>query len=59
MDLTSVRTFVAVAGAGQFQDAADELDVTQQAVSKRIATLETELGIRLFSQPDQTGNHPA
>ena len=50
MDLVAVRTFVAVADTGQFQDAAAELDVTQQAVSKRIASLEAELGVRLFSR---------
>jgi DNA-binding transcriptional LysR family regulator len=50
MDLVSVRTFVAVADAGQFGEAADDLDVTQQAVSKRIAALETELGVRLFTR---------
>lgn len=48
MDLEGVRTFVAVAGAGQFQAAADELEITQQAASKRVATLERELGVRLF-----------
>ncbi|KAA0022147.1 LysR family transcriptional regulator [Antrihabitans cavernicola] len=48
MDLVSVRTFVAVAAAGQFQEAAAELSVTQQAVSKRIAALEKYLGVRLF-----------
>jgi DNA-binding transcriptional LysR family regulator len=50
MDLIAVHTFVAVADTGQFQDAAAELDVTQQAVSKRIAALETELGVRLFTR---------
>ncbi len=50
MDLDAVRTFVAAADAGQFQQAAAELSVTQQAVSKRIAALEKELGARLFSR---------
>ncbi|MEU0441815.1 LysR family transcriptional regulator [Streptomyces sp. NPDC006186] len=50
MDLETVRTFVAVAEAGQFQEAADELGVTQQAVSKRIAALERALGVRLFTR---------
>jgi DNA-binding transcriptional LysR family regulator len=50
VDLVAVRTFVAVAGTGQFQDAAADLDVTQQAVSKRIAALEAELGVRLFTR---------
>lgn len=35
---------------GQFQKAAAELSVTQQAVSKRVAALETELGVCLFTR---------
>ncbi|CAG7616312.1 LysR family transcriptional regulator [Actinacidiphila bryophytorum] len=50
MDLEAVRTFVAAADAGRFQDAATDLSVTQQAVSKRIAGLEKSLGVRLFTR---------
>ncbi|MES4891055.1 LysR family transcriptional regulator [Streptomyces sp. NPDC096012] len=50
MDLDTVRTFVAAADAGQFREAAAELAVTQQAVSKRIAALERDLGVRLFTR---------
>ncbi|MFE0701101.1 LysR family transcriptional regulator [Streptomyces sp. NPDC058872] len=50
MDLEAVRTFVAVVEAGQFQKAAADLSITQQAVSKRIATLERTLGVRLFTR---------
>ncbi|MGK3199821.1 LysR family transcriptional regulator [Amycolatopsis sp. MEPSY49] len=50
MDLDAVRTFVAAADAGRFQDAAVDLSVTQQAVSKRIAALEKSLGARLFTR---------
>ena len=50
MDLDAVRTFVAVADTGRFSEAADELSITQQAVSKRIAALERELGVRLFAR---------
>ena len=50
MDLDAVRTFVAVADAGQFQEAAADLGITQQAVSKRIAALEKDLGVRLFGR---------
>lgn len=50
MDLEAVRTFVAAAETGRFQDAANDLAVTQQAVSKRIAGLEKELGVRLFTR---------
>ncbi|GLH96571.1 LysR family transcriptional regulator [Phytohabitans aurantiacus] len=50
MDLDAVRTFVAVADAGQFQEAAAALSVTQQAVSKRVAALEKDLAVRLFTR---------
>ncbi|MGF7121675.1 LysR family transcriptional regulator [Rhodococcus sp. BE178] len=50
MDIEAVRTFVAVADAGQFQEAAVDLRITQQAVSKRIANLERVLGVRLFAR---------
>jgi DNA-binding transcriptional LysR family regulator len=50
MDLSAVRTFVCIADTGQFQQAAANLSVTQQAVSKRIASLERDLGVRLFSR---------
>ncbi|ACU75640.1 transcriptional regulator, LysR family [Catenulispora acidiphila DSM 44928] len=50
MDLDAVRTFVAAAETGRFQDAANDLAVTQQAVSKRIAGLEKELAVRLFAR---------
>jgi DNA-binding transcriptional LysR family regulator len=48
VDLNAVRTFVVAVEAGRFQEAAAELSITQQAVSKRIAALERELNVRLF-----------
>lgn len=48
VNIEAVRAFVAVAEGGQFQVAAARLDVSQQAVSKRIAALEAELGTVLF-----------
>jgi DNA-binding transcriptional LysR family regulator len=50
MDLDAVRTFVAVADAGQFSAAAAALGVSQQAISKRVAALEKELGVALFTR---------
>lgn len=50
MDLHGVRTFVAAADLGQLQGAADELGVTPQAVSKRVAALEREVGAVLFAR---------
>ncbi|GAA0841551.1 LysR family transcriptional regulator [Streptosporangium amethystogenes subsp. fukuiense] len=45
-----MRTFVAVVDTGQFQHAAADLSITQQAVSKRIAGLERDLAVRLFTR---------
>lgn len=50
VDPETVRTFVAVADEGQIQIAAAELGITQQAASKRVAALERELGVRLFTR---------
>jgi DNA-binding transcriptional LysR family regulator len=50
VDLDAVRTFVAAADTGQFQEAAAALSITQQAVSKRIAALEKDLEVRLFTR---------
>lgn len=50
MDTEAVRSFVRAAELGQLQHAADELGVTQQAISKRIAALERELEVRLFTR---------
>jgi DNA-binding transcriptional LysR family regulator len=50
VDLDAVATFVRIADTGQFQAAADELGITQQAASKRVAALERELGARLFAR---------
>ncbi|OIJ62575.1 LysR family transcriptional regulator [Streptomyces mangrovisoli] len=50
MHLDAVRTFVAVADSGRFQEAAAVLAVTQQAVSKRVAALEKDLGVRLLTR---------
>jgi DNA-binding transcriptional LysR family regulator len=50
VDLDTVRTFVVAADAGQFQEAAAALSITQQAVSKRIAALEKDLEVRLFTR---------
>lgn len=50
MDVMAVRTFVAVVDTGQFQEAAADLRITPQAVSKRVAALEKELGVQLFTR---------
>ncbi|NGM17343.1 LysR family transcriptional regulator [Eggerthellaceae bacterium zg-893] len=48
MNMTHITYFVAAATLGSFSLAAQENDVTYQAVSKSIANLEAELGEELF-----------
>ena len=50
MDWASLNAFVAVAEQGGFSAAAEQLHLTQPAVSKRIALLEASLGVRLFDR---------
>jgi DNA-binding transcriptional LysR family regulator len=50
LDLGAVRTFLAVVDDGHFTDAADRLGMTQQAVSKRIARLESDLAAPLLNR---------
>ncbi|WP_052423943.1 LysR family transcriptional regulator [Nonomuraea candida] len=50
LDLGTVRAFVAVTEERYFSEAAIRLGISQQAVSKRIARLESDLGLRLFSR---------
>ncbi|MFP4126732.1 MAG: LysR substrate-binding domain-containing protein [Alphaproteobacteria bacterium] len=46
--LTALRTFEAAARRGSFTKAAEELHVTQSAVSRQVRTLEEDLGVPLF-----------
>ncbi len=50
MDIANLQAFSAVAETGSFSTAAQQLFVTQPAVSKRISGLETELGVALFDR---------
>jgi DNA-binding transcriptional LysR family regulator len=50
MDLNALEAFVAVAESSSFSRAAEQLFLTQPAVSKRIATLESQLDARLFDR---------
>lgn len=50
MDTQSLQAFMAVADTQSFSRAAEQLYLTQPAVSKRIATLESQVGARLFDR---------
>ncbi len=50
MDIANLQAFVSVAQSGSFSTASAQLHLTQPAISKRIAALETELATRLFDR---------
>lgn len=50
MDLAALNAFIAIAETGSFSLAAERLHLTQPAVSKRLAALESQLNVRLFDR---------
>lgn len=54
MDTDNLKAFVAIADSGSFSQAAEQLFLTQPAVSKRIAALENKLGCSLFDRLGKT-----
>jgi DNA-binding transcriptional LysR family regulator len=54
MDIQNLQAFLAVAEYASFSEASEYLYLTQPAISKRIASLENELGTNLF---DRIGRH--
>ncbi len=50
MDITSLQAFIAVAETGSFSRASEHIHITQPAVSKRIAALESTLNTKLFDR---------
>lgn len=51
--LNALRVFEAVARLGRFKSAATELGVTQSAVSRQLATLEQQLGVKLIQRDNR------
>lgn len=56
IDIDGIKAFVTVADARSFSVAANRLHLTQPAVSKRIALLENQMGVRLFDRIGRTVN---
>lgn len=54
MDTQNLKAFIAVAELASFSLAGEQLHLTQPAVSKRIATLESHLECRLFDRIGRT-----
>jgi LysR family transcriptional regulator, glycine cleavage system transcriptional activator len=54
LPLTALRTFEAAARHGSFTRAAEELHVTQGAVSRQVQALEARLGVSLFERNGRT-----
>ena len=50
MDAQQLSAFLVVAEQGSFSRAANELAITQPAISKRISSLEADLGCKLFDR---------
>ncbi len=50
MDMTLLRSFIAVADAGTITEAADRIGVTQSALSRRLQQLESHMGAELFAR---------
>ncbi len=48
MQLAQLRVLVAIAKSGSFSEAALELDLAQSSVSRAIASLESDLGVKLL-----------
>ncbi|MBU2898130.1 LysR family transcriptional regulator [Vibrio hepatarius] len=50
MDLNAITVFAQVVDCGSFTHAADALDMTKSTVSRKLAELETHLGVRLLTR---------
>ena len=53
MDMTRLRYFTTCAECGSFSEAARQLYTSQPNISKQIAAMETELGVKLFRRENR------
>lgn len=54
LNTTQLECFLAVANCLNFSRAAEQLRLTQPAVSHQISTLEDELGVKLFKRTSKS-----
>ncbi|ONF44219.1 LysR family transcriptional regulator [Marinobacter lutaoensis] len=50
MDANAIQAFLTIVDQGSFSEAAEVLHLTQPAISKRLAALENQLGVRLIDR---------
>ena len=50
IDFIGIQAFVSVAESGSFRRAADDLHVTQTALTRRVQHLEAYLGVKLLNR---------
>jgi len=50
MDIHAIQAFLTIVDQGSFSEAAEVLHLTQPAISKRLAALEAQLGVRLIDR---------
>ena len=50
MEIDNLKAFLAVTETGSFSQAANRMNLTQPAISKRVAQLEKQLGALLFDR---------
>lgn len=54
MNISQLQTFLTVANTGSFTKAAEQLHLSQSAVSRQISSLEAEIGVELFQRIHST-----
>jgi DNA-binding transcriptional LysR family regulator len=54
VDTLGVQAFVSIADRASFQRAADELHISQTAITRRLQNLETHLGVKLIERTTRT-----
>ena len=54
IDTLGVQAFISIADQGSFQRAANELHISQTAITRRLQNLETHLGVKLIERTTRT-----